>query len=201
MKRPEENCVLFHVHLFTGVKQTIMKTLFLSLLLLPLLLAAQTVHRKGDKIVYEGEVTLPGHSASQINTALHAALTAVVKKGKTPCSVQANDQTLTALGDIKLNTNPSLSRFVNYTIAVTAKDGGYDYRIDSVYVIRKKGGGAGERLTAKKMLEDMEVSGPASERAEMLLNEIDMNFQKLLVLLKSKTEKETGARTAAKDQK
>lgn len=179
--------------LFAWCKQTIMKTWFLFLLLIPLVLPAQTVHRKGNKIVYEGEVTLPGRSATQVTAALQNALRSLVKKGKTPSAVQANELTLKALGDIKLNANSTLSRMVNYTIALTAKEGGYEYRIDSVYVTEKTGGETETVRTGKQLLKEMEVSGPVSEKAEKILNEIDMNFQKLLALLKTAISKESGA--------
>ena len=169
-----------------------MKILFSLALCLPLLLSAQTIHRKGNKIVYEGDVALPGSSASQINTVLQNALSELIKKDKTPAIIQANEKGFVTSGDIKLNASYPLSRTVNYTIALKGKDGGYDYRIDSVYVMEKKPGQAETKRTAKQLLKEMEVSGPVAEAAEKILNEIDMNFQKLLALLKTKTMKETG---------
>lgn len=186
----KKNCLLFrNAIVFSMAKQTNMKIIFSFLFFLPLFLAAQTVHRKGNKIVYEDEVMLPGRNADQLNTALQAALLDLVKKGKTPANVRVSEQAFVADGDMKLSSNHPISRLVNYTLSLKAKDSGYAYRIDSVFVIEKKSGEAEKKRTAKQLLQEMEVSGPVAEAAEKILNEIDMNFQKLLVLLKTKLQK------------
>lgn len=165
----------------------------LFLLLLPFFAPAQTIHRKGNKILYEGEVPLSGRSTSEVFAQLQSVAGSLIKKGKRPANLQASGQTLVALADMPLNTAYSLIRTVNYTIQLTANDGGYAYRIDSVYVIDKKRDGSEARHTSKELLQNMEVSGPVAEAAEKLLNEIDMNFQKLLAVMKTKLQKGNGS--------
>lgn len=168
-----------------------MKALFF-LLLLPFFAQAQTIHRKGNKILYEGEVPLSGRSASEVLVQLQTAANDLLKKGKQPAPVQTKGQTVLALADMQLNTDYSLVRTVNYTMQLTAKNGGYTYRIDSVYVLDKKRDGSESKHTAKELFDKMEVSGPVAEATERLLNEIDMNFQKLLALMKTSIQKESG---------
>jgi hypothetical protein len=183
----ESHCP-FHEKKFTGMKA------LLCLLLLPALFAqGQTIHRKGDKIVYEGDVTLPRRTTAAIFMQLQNTVGPLVKKGKQPAPLQASEPVIVALGDMRLRTDFSLVRTVHYTLQLTASDSGYTYRIDSVFVTEKKRDGGEKKRTAKALFEDMETSGPVAEGTEKVLNEIDMNFQKLLALLKAKMIKETAA--------
>jgi hypothetical protein len=165
----------------------------LFLLLLPLFSQSQTIHRKGKKIVYEGEVTLPGRTSAEVLAQLQSVAGTLVKNGKNPAAFHANGQTLEALGNMQLNTEYHLIRNLNYTLQLTAKENGYAYRIDSVYVTERKRDGDEKTRTGKQLLKDMEVSGPVAEATEKILNEIDMNFQKLLTVMKAKMEKENSA--------
>lgn len=166
----------------------------LFLLLLPALFSqAQTVHRKGDKIVYEGEVTLPRRTTAAIFAQLQNTAGPLVKKGKQPAHLQASEPVIVAPGDMRLRTDYSLVRTVHYTLQLTASDSGYAYRIDSVFVTEKKRDGGEKKRTSKELFDDMEKSGPVAEATEKVLNEIDMNFQKLLALLKARMVKETAA--------
>ena len=169
-----------------------MKT-WMLILLLPFFSAAQTIHRKGDKIVYQEDVPLPGRSSQDVLAQLRSLAGPTVKKGKGSAQWQATDSSVSAIGDIKLTASYPMLRTVNYSIELTAREGGYAYRIDSVYVTERKRGGGGE--TVKKdneMLEGMQQSGPSAEAAERLLNEIDMNFQKLLAVIRLRMIKGTG---------
>jgi len=170
-----------------------MKILVALLFCLPLLSSAQTIHRKGNKIVYEGEVALSGSNTSQINTALQKLLSEMIKKEKDPATVQKSEHGYFANGDLKLSASYPVSRSVNYTIELKPKEGGYKYKIDSVYVTEKKPGETERKRTGKELLKEMEVSGPVSEAAEKILNEIDMNFQRLLAVLKTKMQKDVAA--------
>lgn len=166
----------------------------LFLLLLPALFSqGQTIHRKGDKILYEDEVTLPRRTTTAIFTQLQNTAGPLVKNGKQPAPLQASEPVIVASGDMRLSTDYSLIRTVHYTLRLTASDSGYTYRIDSVFVTEKKRDGREKKRTSKELFKDMETSGPVAEGTEKILNEIDMNFQKLLALLKARMIKETAA--------
>lgn len=167
-----------------------MKAIFF-LLFLPVLAHTQTVHRKGDKILYKDEVRVPGKSAGSIYSALAKWVPTLVKKGKGPATTEGNEPFLMASGDFSLRSEYALLRTAHYTLSVTAKEGAYKYRIDSVYVSERQRISNNEKLRSDKdIFKDMGISGPVSEAAEKLLNEIDMNFQKLLAMLKMKVLRE-----------
>lgn len=166
----------------------------LFLLLLPaLFVQGQTIHRKGDKILYEGEVTLPRRTTTAIFTQLQNTAVTLVKNGKQPAALQASEPVIVVHGNMRLSTDYSLVRTVHYTLQLTASDSGYAYQIDSVFVTEKKRDGGEKKRTSKDLFDDMEKSGPVAEATEKVLNEIDMNFQKLLALLKARMIKEMAA--------
>lgn len=159
------------------------------MLLLPHLSQAQTVHRKGNKVLYQGDVVVSGRTASQVFTDLQNVAGSVVKRGKEAALMQANGKVLSTYADLRLPTESIADRTVHYTIQLTAQEGGYTYRIDSVSVTEKKQDGSESTKTAKDLLAGLEESGPAAAAAEKVLNEIDMNFQKLLALLRTGMQK------------
>ena len=159
-----------------------MKYLFL-LLLLPLLSPAQTIHFKKKEIIYKGIESASGLSATEVAGRLPNAVAMAADKSDARMEILSTGNPLTWKGTIKLNMPYHIVRTLHFTLQLTPKEGGYDYRIDSVSVIDRRRGDSVEVSSAEELLEGIEDTGPEAIEAERLLNEIDMRFQKLLVLL------------------
>ena len=168
--------------------------LFVLLLLLPVFSFSQTIHRDGKKILYTGDVSLMAHSSKDVLSMLNNAVHKLVKKEKRNGGPLTIGDTLSARGEMDLKMVQSLGRKLHYTIRLAAKEDGYAYTVDSVYVTERKFGEKEKTKKDKELLADMEISGPVSESSEKLLNEIDMNVQKLLVMLEKEMKKELSAR-------
>jgi hypothetical protein len=163
-----------------------MKSILFLLLFVPLFSPCQTIHRKGDKIIYKGNEALPGRTAAELLSQLQATVGALVQNEKNTAAVQLTENSLTTIGNMRLKGSNAMARTAYFTLQVTAKDGGYSYNIDSVYVTEKKGNGSTQKRSDKELLKNMETTGPVADAAEKLLNEIDMNFQKMLAVLRNK---------------
>jgi len=86
-------------------------------------------------------------------------------------------------GVMKLASFDHVSKKVTYILEINVKDGGYEYRIDSVYLVQKEPGEQATEISSEELLNKMESSGPVAARTEAQLNEIDMDFQKLIDLI------------------
>jgi hypothetical protein len=164
-----------------------MKT-FLFFLLIPFFSLAQTIHHEGNEILYKGDVKLTGMTAQGIIERLQNTAGAVIKQGKHHAVVQTSADKVWTWGDMKLTNEKSTSRTAHYNISFNATEGGYEYRIDSVFVTEK--GRTGSHVkTGKDLFACMQVSGPSAAAAENILNEIDMNFQKILAVIEARMKK------------
>jgi hypothetical protein len=90
---------------------------------------------------------------------------------------------MSAKGRIKLASPYHIIKTVEYILELSVDDGSYEYRIDSIYLKQVERGGKTTRISSEELLKGMDVSGPQSANAEKQLNEIDMNFQKLIDLV------------------
>lgn len=160
-----------------------MKALFI-LLLIPVLSIGQTVPVKDKKIVYEGKEKMAGVSASEIFNRIQAVLPTIVNKYQLE---EQSGSSIKARGELKLKTSYDLVRTASYSIKVDATKNGYEYLIDSVSFTEHERGEKAITKSSKEVFADMEETGKTAEDTERILNEADMRFQKLLDLLKSKT--------------
>jgi len=158
----------------------IMKSL-LFFLLLPFFSAAQTVHVEDNRIVYKGAVKLEATSQADVYARAKKVIPSHLNKNE----IGENDkkETIVSEGMIRLQSPYHLIKTLHYTIELTAGDGEYRYRIDSVYLKQKERGGSTEKISSEELLKGMESTGLVAATTEKQLNEIDMNFQKLISLI------------------
>lgn len=161
-----------------------MKNLFI-LLFFPFASLAQTIHTEDDRISYKGTIVLAGKSPSSAFSWLHQAVQTAAQKSKTKSDIQTTDNKLTVQGEMKLNTPFHLVRTLQFTLQVTPAAGGYEYRLDSVFVAEKRRGGSTKVKRSKELLEGMEETGTVAIATERLLNEIDLRLQKFLTMMES----------------
>jgi hypothetical protein len=146
----------------------------------------QTVHIKGDKIIYESAVPVKGVDQKELYNRLTKALS--VHVNKTGLQLQS-DSNIATKGEIILSSPYHLIRKLEYRISTTVKNERYDYRIDSVFLFQKERGGKSKVIPSEELLKGMEVSGPVAATTERLLNEIDMRIVQLLDQLKNDAAK------------
>jgi len=151
--------------------------------LLPFNIYGQTVHVDEDRIVYKGTINIANTSQAELYGRAQIAIQHV-KAGKNNKIVEHKEsEMIVASGKIKLATPYHIIRTVHYIFELTVEDGKYKYRIDSVYMTEKERGGKTVILSSEKMLKAVEETGPVSIEAEKRLNEVDMNFQKIIALV------------------
>ena len=154
----------------------------LLLLLIPVASFGQTVHIDEDRVVYKGTVKLEQVNKEDIYTRAKNALLNNVKGGKHEI-MEDNKEKIAAKGSIRLSSPYHIVKTVEYILELSVEDGKYKYSIDSVYIKQAERGGKKKKISSEELLKGMEVTGPASANTEKQLNEIDMNFQKLLTLI------------------
>jgi len=134
-----------------------------------------------NKIVYKGKIHVEGTSAKQLTVRAKRAILNLDKDYES--KVIQNDDGTTRVwfqGVMKLASFDHVSKKVTYILEINVKDGGYEYRIDSVYLVQKEPGEQATEISSEELLNKMESSGPVAARTEAQLNEIDMDFQKLI---------------------
>jgi hypothetical protein len=156
----------------------------LILLIIPIPSFCQTVHIKDGRIIYEG--TIKTTSASKLS--LHEAFGDAEKNCYTKIKnllvkEDSAANKLLVTSEMKLNVTQSTINTLRYTLKISAKDDGYKYNIDSVFLISKERGGKTKIISSEDLFKDMEVTGPVATQTEKTLNEIDMRIQQLLDLL------------------
>jgi hypothetical protein len=158
--------------------------------LLPVLSFGQTVHVEDGKIDYKGKEQVAKLTREELYQRAKAALLEIVKPEKGQLfKDNAENGEVAAIGEIRLHSPYSIIRKLQYTIKLTAKDEGYKYHIDSVFIIEHERGGNTVSTPSEELVKKMEVSGPTAIKTEKQLNEIDMDLQKLLALIRADMEK------------
>jgi len=157
-------------------------------LLIPAVSFGQTVHIDSNRIVYKGTVKLDSVDKEELFTRAKNAIFNNVKEGKDSIITDNNEKgIISAKGSIKLPSPYHIIKTVEYILELSVDNGKYEYRIDSVSIKQVKRGGKTIRIYSQELLEglDVTVSGfvPGSGNVEKQLNEIDMNFQKLIALV------------------
>ncbi len=157
----------------------------LILFLAPMAACGQTVHIDEDRIVYKGTVVVNNASQADLYQRARDAMQNV-SVGKAEIIDENKDKgKITAKGKLRLVTPYHLIRTVEYVIELTVEEGQYTYRIDSVYLKQAERGAKTTRLPSEKLVKGVEATGAESVESEKELNEIDMNFQKLLAIVHS----------------
>lgn len=160
------------------------------LLLIPVVTYGQTVHVDGDRIVYKGTVKLDSINKEELYARAKNAILNNVKGSKKVIVAGNNEkEMIAAKGSIKLAFPYHIIKTVEYILELSVNDGNYKYRIDSVYIKQVERGGKTIKISSEELLKGMDVSGPVSLNAEKQMNEIDMNFQKLLALVNADMKK------------
>ena len=158
----------------------------LFFLLLPFTGLTQTVHLHDDKIEYKGKVKVDSFNKDEIYKRAKMSLAMRVKaEDENFITDSVEKDKLFASGVLRLETPYSMIRKLYYTIKIDVEKEGYHYHIDSVFITEKIRGGKTTTISSKELVKRMDISGPTSAQTEKLLNEIDMDFQKLLALLKT----------------
>jgi hypothetical protein len=157
-----------------------MKNLFfIAILIFPFYMNAQTIHIDDGEVVYKGKIST-GSTGVQAAKKFFEG-----NKDFDLTELKETDTAIIARASMRLNSHYPVIRKLHYSFTVIPDDKGYKYRIDSVSISEKERGGKRKTLSSKEVYKDMEESGVKSQRAEAVLNEIDMRFQKLIALLKN----------------
>ncbi|MFL5787377.1 MAG: DUF4468 domain-containing protein [Flavisolibacter sp.] len=162
-----------------------MKYLLLLMSFLPMMVWGQTVHIKKGKIVYKGTVKNINYERSELYKRAKKALASHVKD--TVKSFYIDDMgkgEMAIKGEMKLNAPPGFAKTVFYNFKLKIRDSSYKYRIDKVYIKQEGKGEKNNLIASETLVKDMNVSGNVAINAEKELNEIDMNFQKLISQIK-----------------
>ena len=158
--------------------------LVLVLLLFPLFAISQTVHINEGKIEYNEKVKVNGVPQATLSERAKEALLIHAQGDSDSSNIDNNEAgEAKSKGKIKLNAPYSIIKTVHYTITLKTSDGEYKYKIHKVYVKEKARGYKTKEIPSEDLVKDMEGSGIPAIEAEKLLNEIDMKFQKLIVLI------------------
>jgi hypothetical protein len=159
-------------------------------LLLPVVAGGQTVHVHENRIVYKGIVRVADINKGELYERAKEAIYNNVKQGRENIVEEDKEKGMIAVkGSIRLTTPYQLIRKVEYVLEIAVDNGGYKYRIDSVFLEQTERGEKKIKISSEKMLKAVDVTGPESREAEKQLNELDMNFQKLLTLINADMKK------------
>ena len=188
-------------HVFKGRKKFSIDKLWISILdkmelikqivfflLIPAVTFGQTVHIDSNRIVYKETVKLDSVNKEELFARAKKTIFNNVKGGKESDVIDNNEKgMISAKGSIRLGSRYHIIKTVEYIFELSVDDGKYEYRIDSVHIKLVERGGKTTRIDSEELLIglDVTVSGfvPGSGNVEMQLNEIDMNFQKLIALV------------------
>jgi len=161
------------------MKNIINTTLFL--LLVPFFASTQTIHTEKNKIVYKGNLHIDGATQDQLIGRAKQVILKIDKKVIPKIDQGKNGGTkVWSEGVMKLKSADHVSTKVTYILEIDVENERYDYRIDSVYLVQKEPGHHSTKISSEDLLKKMESSGPVAASTERQLNEIDMDFQKLI---------------------
>ena len=157
-------------------------------LLIPAVTFGQTIHIDSNRIVYKGTVKLDAVNKDELYARARNAMFNNVKEDSIVTDNKEKGM-ISAKGSIKLASPYHIIKKVEYILELTVDDGKYEYRIDSVSIKQVERGGKTTRIYADEILQglDLTASGfvPGYGNVEKQVNEIDMNFKKLIALVKA----------------
>ena len=160
-----------------------MKWIIIFFTLFPVIGYTQTVHMEKERIVYKKTINTDASKEDLYDKAKYAIkryvrgsrsglLTDDREKGEIECK-----------GYFRLSSDYNPLQKVQFIIRIKAEDGNYKYHIDSVYLVIRERGEKPQYIPSGDFFARMDISGPVAIATEKQLNEIDMNFQKLLDLI------------------
>ena len=165
-------------------------------LMMPVAVSGQTVHVDEGRVVYKGMINVPNVNKEELYERAMVAVFSHVKGSKKDRVADNKEKgSIAGNGTIKLRTPYPIIRTVGYILELSVDDGSYKYRIDSVYIKQVERGGKTIKISSAELFKGVEATGAESVVAEKQLNEIDMNFQKLLALLHADMKKTTVVKT------
>ncbi len=162
-----------------------MKTVLFFILVFPLSLAAQTVHLNDKEIEYKDKVKTEGLSDAEVFQRVQEAVKALVN-ATGDLKTEESKKELKVKGEMRLSTPYPIIRKVEYSLEISVKDNGYNYKIDDVSLWEKHRGDTSRIISSKDLVEQLDESGTTAIEAEKILNAIDLNLQKLLRLIENK---------------
>ena len=114
----------------------------LYLLLLPSVTYGQTVHIDDHRIVYKGAVNVGQINQEELYATAKQSIYDNIK-GSKENTIKDDRQNgkICVKGTIKLKTPFEITRTVGYVLELSVEEGGYKYRIDSVYMKQVQRGG------------------------------------------------------------
>ena len=155
-------------------------------LLVPAVTSGQTIHIDSNRILYKGTVKLDAVNKDELFARARNAIFDNVKEDSIITDNKGKGM-ISAKGSIKLASPYHIIKKLEYILELRIDNGKYEYRIDSVSIKQVERGRKTTRIYADELLKglDLTASGfvPGSGTVEKQLNEIDMNFQKLITLV------------------
>ena len=156
-----------------------MKLVF-YILLISSVASAQTVHIEDDRIVYKGKARVDRVAHDELVANARQVILDLNGRNEPEISQAGNGTNLSSEAVLKLGAPDRVSKKVKYFIQIDVKKDSYEYCIDSVYLLQKEPGHTATKASSEEVLKKMESSGPVAASTEKVLNEIDMNFQKII---------------------
>ena len=150
----------------------------------------QTVHVDSGRIAYRNTATVANTTQVELFFRAQKAIVDYVTQQPAQIKTDAINNKMSAQGSIRLQSPYHVVKNLLYTIQISVNDGGYEYRIDSVYLKETERGGGTRLISSEELLKGMDVSGAASWIMEKQLNDIDMNLQKLIALVNGEMKKD-----------
>ena len=151
---------------------------------------AQTAHVDSDRVVYQNTVRVDHTSQVELFFRGQKAIATYVTQQPALIKTDAVNHEISGQGIIRLKSPYHLIKDILYTITLSVTDGAYKYHIDSVYLQEQERGATTKLTSSRELLKGMDVSGSASWIMEEQLNEIDMNLQKVIALVKGEMKNE-----------
>lgn len=163
--------------------------------MVPVAASGQTVHVDSGRIVYTATVRIDSVNRDEMYARARKTLLANIQtKTGSMISEHPERKNISAEGRIRLSSPYHLIKTVEFLFELSVADGTYRYRIDSVYLTQTERGQKETKISSEELLKGMDVNGPVSAATEKQLNEIDMNFQKLVDLVNTDMKKTSDAK-------
>lgn len=180
-------------HVWVSILITRMKKIF-SLWICCLLLNAvgtgQTIHSDGAEILYMDTIHSNGVSDDELFIRSQQLFSELKHDKKIDeKKLRITGHKLHARMSVKLPTINHASKKFEFDLEISTSPGVYQYRIDSVVIVRKEPGDKANKQSAKELLKGMGSSGSIAISTEKDLNEIDMHIQKILDELNTEMKK------------
>ena len=153
-------------------------------LLTPMMTSAQTVHVDSERIVYKGTVRLDAVNKDELFARAKYVFSSHTTGDKKLIITDSNEkEMIIAKGTMRLASPYSIISTVEYIFELSPDEGGFKYRIDSVYIKETERGGKTNKISSEELLKGMDMSGSVAAATEKKLNEIDMKFEKIIDLV------------------